>query len=188
VRSPKHRRGRKCDAVPDLERVPGLMSRFQQTATSTRFGTSAPEPLRAAADALSGAVRRIGSAFLRDCLGRCSLTWHGRMSPCPNGRRASAPADQLRDALAGETREASEHAVGGSYSVRAPQRRSQPAASSLELSLGIPDRLEGFRDRGEASGDLRPWLTPTGHERGLRARSDGSSSLEPQSTKTASST
>jgi hypothetical protein len=55
-----------------------------------------------------------------------------------------------------------------------PQRRSQPAASSLKFSLGTPNRLECFRNRGQARRDLRSRLSPAGHERGFRARGEAS--------------
>lgn len=80
----------------------------------------------------------------------------------------SAAVDQLSDALAGETGEPSEEAVGGSCSVCGPQRRSQPAPGSLELGLGSADSLEGFRNSGQSGRKLRHRLLPAGHGSGLR--------------------
>ncbi len=125
------------------------------------------ELLRAAATLMR--ARFVGSGR---CLASGLPFGPGWMTPSPNKERVSAPADELRDALSGETGEASEQAVGDSRPVCRPQRRSQPAAGSLELSLGGADSLERLGDGGEAGGDLRPRLSPAGHESGLRARGD----------------
>jgi hypothetical protein len=71
------------------------------------------------------------------------------------GLSASTAADQLCDALAGETDEPSEQAVGGPCSVCGPQRRAQPAPGSLELGLSYPDSRERFRDGAQPAGKLR---------------------------------